>query len=157
MPQPLRSVGTVVIPATTVLFAACKNFVVGNDRVKISRIGLDFREWFLEKTEKPLAETTLCYANLVKQSADSQILRELGDKAKTTLAQIFALMERQPKGKKGVLLTNGLANIFYVCDVNAELRAVHVNCYDDGWYVDAYSVTDPDRWNDGDRVFSRNS
>ncbi len=37
------------------------------------------------------------------------------------------------------------------------LRSVGVCWSDDGWYVYAYSVEDPSRWNDGYLVFSRNS
>ena len=63
-------------------------------------------------------------------------------------------MERQSNGD---LLTNGYANIFYVRDVNGELRAVFVGWGGVGWSVRAYSVGDPDAWRGGDRVFSRNS
>ncbi|MBI3442320.1 MAG: hypothetical protein HY007_00935 [Candidatus Sungbacteria bacterium] len=37
-----------------------------------------------------------------------------------------------------------------------ELRAVNVNSNSDGWNVNANSVDDPNRWNDDNRVFSRN-
>ena len=36
------------------------------------------------------------------------------------------------------------------------LRAVNVNWYDDGWNVNANSVANPNRWNAGNQVFSRN-
>jgi len=36
------------------------------------------------------------------------------------------------------------------------LRTVNVNWNDDGWNVNANSVENPNRWNDGNRVFSRN-
>lgn len=36
------------------------------------------------------------------------------------------------------------------------LHAVNVNWNEDGWYVNANSVEDPNAWNDGDQVFSRN-
>ena len=37
------------------------------------------------------------------------------------------------------------------------LRTVNVNWNDDGWNVNANSVENPNRWNDGNQVFSRNS
>jgi hypothetical protein len=37
------------------------------------------------------------------------------------------------------------------------LRAVNVNWNGHGWNVKAYSVENPNEWNDGNRVFSRNS
>ena len=36
------------------------------------------------------------------------------------------------------------------------LRAVNVNWNDDGWNVNANSVENPNEWNDGNQVFSRN-
>ncbi len=40
--------------------------------------------------------------------------------------------------------------------ISSVLRAVNVNWNGDGWNVNANSVENPDRWNDGNRVFSRN-
>ena len=37
------------------------------------------------------------------------------------------------------------------------LRTVNVNWNDDGWNVNANDVTNPNTWNDGNQVFSRNS
>lgn len=154
----LESIDTVTIPARAERFAASEQFVLNygpktKPGVLISYLGDNFKQWFLGKVEEPLTkETTLRYAKLVKSSVDGPILAELGDKAETTLAQIYALLELQKNGEGGVLLTNGWANIFYVNG-----RAVDVYWLGDGWHVDAYSVTGPDRWDDGLRVFSRNS
>ena len=72
-------------------------------------------------------------------------------------ADLGDLMAKQAKGEKGALLNNGWANIFYVRDSAGVLRTVNV--YWDGgrWFVNAFSVVNPDRWNDGYQVFSRNS
>jgi len=37
------------------------------------------------------------------------------------------------------------------------LRAVNCNWNDDGWNVNANSIENPNEWNDGNQVFSRNS
>jgi len=42
------------------------------------------------------------------------------------------------------------------CASGPVLRAVNVNWNDDGWNVNANSVENPNRWNDGNQVFSRN-
>ena len=163
---PLRElVGRISIPATTERFLARDKFVLNYGRkaksgVRISFLGDNFKEWFLDKIEEPVAETTLRYAKLLRSEVDGPIMYELGDARETTLAQIYALMGRQANGEEGVLLTNGHANIFYVNDAGGILRAVHVG-WDSGvggWDVIAHSVTLPSRW-DGDdlRVFSRNS
>jgi hypothetical protein len=44
-----------------------------------------------------------------------------------------------------------------VYDNAGVLRAVNVNWNDDGWNVNANSVENPNRWNDGNQAFSRNS
>ena len=36
------------------------------------------------------------------------------------------------------------------------LQAVNVDWNDDGWNVNANSIENPNRWNDGNQVFSRN-
>jgi hypothetical protein len=36
------------------------------------------------------------------------------------------------------------------------LRAVNANWNDDGWNMNANSAENPNRWNDGNQVFSRN-
>lgn len=156
--QPLlEAIGTVAIPARTERFVAGDRFVLNygpkaKPGVRISYLGDQFKAWLLRKTEEPAAETMLRYSKLVKPSVDGPILAELGDKAETTLAQIWALMELQSNGEEGVLLTNGWANIFYVNG-----RAVDVYWHGDGWRVGAYPVSDPYEWSGESRVFSRNS
>ena len=85
-------------------------------------------------------------------------ITELGgeEKAEVTLSEIWRLMVRQANGEKGVLLINGLANIFYVPDVSGVLRTVYVYWLVGGWYALA-DVLDDGGWGDGYQVFSRNS
>lgn len=153
--------GVIVIPATKE-FIAQDRFVVDivdisrKAPVKISHLGKNFQNWFLKKIEGPAAKTKLRYANLLKPSVDGPIIVELGDSVETTLAQIFALMKRQKNGKRGKLLTNSCANIFYVRDINGELRAVFVRWLGLGWNVHARSVDYPIAWLVGRQVF-RNS
>ena len=168
-PSILELVSTVVVSATTSKFVAKTAFVVNtkhNAPVKISAVWDNFIEWFLSgsgKTEDPISEQTLRYHKLLKAAHDlplkegeQSIIPELGGKAKaeTTLSEMFSLMEKQKNGEDGVLLNNGYANIFYIRDQNGVLRAVSVRWYNDGWYVYANSVGDPDRWRGGFQVFS---
>lgn len=154
-PPLLEEIGTVIVSATIKPFVAHDKVVIGN--AGIVYVGEQFKAQFFGKTEEPIAETTLRVSKLAKSSVDSAILAELGGKTETMLAQIFALMERQKNGEEGVLLTNGWANIFYVRDLNGELRAVGIHWCEGGWGVSAGSVTFPSRWDDGHRVFSSNS
>jgi len=155
----LDLIGTVTVPATTDRFVAREKFVRDTGRkakVKISFLGDNFETWFGNKVEGPTVEQTLRYAKLRKSSVDRPIIAELGDKAETTLTEMFSLMEMQKNGESGVLLNNGLANIFYVKDINAVLRSVGVGWDGGGWDVGASGVGGPGAWGGGGRVFSRN-
>ena len=154
---------TMTVPATAERFIARNEFVVKSTRVKICWLSNDFKSWFLGKIEEPIGETTLRYWKLRKGSLDSLIIAKLGGrtKAETTLAEMFSLMKRQRNGEKGVLLTNGLVNIFYIHDINGVLRAVSIWWDDGGWWGDggwrvgAYPIEDPNRWVTDFLVFSR--
>jgi hypothetical protein len=154
-------VNTVPIPAKTEEFVAKDHFIVTGKKakVKISFMGDNFRNNFLGKTEESTPETTLCQYGLKKSSRDIPIISELGgeDIAETTLSAMFALMELQPDGETGTLLTNGCANIFYVRDSYGVLWAVSCDWPVDGWDVCAHSVVGPEIWFVGGLVFSRNS
>ncbi len=156
----LEFVGTVAIQALP-KFVAKDNFAQNTGekaKVKISYVGDNFKAWFGDKIEEPVAEHTLRYAKLLKSSVDGPIRAEIGaDHEETTLGAVHALMGLQPNGEDGVLLKNGYANIFYVKDVGGTLQAVRVGWDDDGWNVSASSVTNPGGWGDGYQVFSRNS
>ena len=155
MPLLLEHIDTITLQMTTDQFIARDEFAVGVNG--IAYVGENFKQWFVPKIESPGAEITLRYAELLESSLDAPIIEELGNTAETMLAHIAALMKRQKTGKSGALLTNGYADIFYVKDVMGVLRAVGVYRCDDGWYVQAYSVSNPNRLRDGHRVFSCNS
>jgi glutamine phosphoribosylpyrophosphate amidotransferase len=121
----------------------------------------NFKSWFLEgdsKVEDACAENILRCNKLLKNSTDTPIIAELGGEkvAETSLAEMFSLLKKQANGQKGVLLTNGYANIFYVRDQSGVLRAVGARWHDGGWNVSADAVSYPDAWRAGDQVFSRN-
>lgn len=161
----LEFVGEVVVSATTEVFVATKKFVVDKTPtalVKISFVGENFRNWFLQdncKAEALISVSTLRYAKLRQRSVDGLIIEEIGgeSKAETTLTELFALMLKQRNGEVGVLLTNGWANLIYIKDQNGVLRTVCVHWGGDGWDVDAGSTSYSGLWLDGYRVFSRRS
>jgi len=145
--------------AGVVSFIAKDKFREGKttDSVKIAWLGSNFENNFLGKTEKDVAPATLRIQKLKEASLDTPILAELGDRAETTLAQLWELMKLQGSGQNGVLLVNGYANIFYVRDKNDVLWAVYALWYSvsDGWDVGADSVEHPRRWDVDNRVVSR--
>jgi len=153
--------GTALVPSTNGFVVRDKCVVNTSDEatVKIAWLGDNFKKWFLDKTEEPADGSQLRYHELLEWSLDLPIIVSLGgeEKAETTLAQMFSLIEKQGKGQDGVLLTNGCTNIFYVRDVNGGLLAVYVYWYSIGWDVGAYSVESPNGWCAGSHVFSSNS
>lgn len=157
--------GTVTTSATNQKFVVNDNFKLKKDGGICSYLGDNFKEWFDGKVEDLIGAQTLRYGKLNRSANDvplkegeQAIIPELGGEAKaeTTLTEVYDLMARQAKGQKGVLLTNGWANIFYVRDKNGVLRAVIVDWIGGGWSVGAFSIGSPFRWLDGSRVFSRN-
>jgi hypothetical protein len=145
-------------PATNCPFKADDTFFNKKSGVKMVRHGDNFTSWFTGKVEENPSEGTLVPFTLTKRAYDREIIADLGgeEKAEVTLAEIWRLMERQANGQEGALLTDGWANIFYVRDVNGMLRAVDVNCGDDGWNANANALDDS-RWSGAGQVLSRNS
>jgi len=152
----LDFIGTVKILSTG-KFIVGDNFTIDSKKVKIAWIEDNFRNNFSSKVEEAQAETTLNISKLKKNSLDALIITELGSATETTLANIWELLKKQPKGESGKLLTNSYANIFYVRDVKGVLWAVHVLWDGGGWGVFASSVAVSVEWGEGRRVFSRNS
>lgn len=157
----LEFVGRITVPSTTGRFDAEMWFKLNrqaNGLPQISDLGVNFKNWFMGKEEKPIGETNLFSHQLKWSSLDSPILTTLGgeERAETTLTAIFCLMSLQKTGQTGHLL-NGYANIFYVRDVSGLLRAVRVHWGSGGWVVGAHPVGRPVPWGADDRVFSRNS
>ena len=160
--QILNWLGTTTTSATTEKFVAKEKFRMDSKEVKFQGFYGSFEENFLSgnsKIEEPLSEQELRYGNLTKNSVDGPIIDELGGKVKaeTTLTELHDLLKKQGNGEEGDLLTNRYANIFYIRGTFGVLRAVLVSWYNDGWYVNAYSVESSVDWLAGFRVFSRNS
>lgn len=158
----LALVATTSVAATTMPFIAKDRFVINtkaNAKVKICGLGDNFKMHLLEKVEEPFSGSELHVHRLVKNSKDKPVIDELGGEAKaeTTLTEMFALMEIQGRGQKGVLLTNGFGNIFYIRDVNGLLWAVDCGWGGGGWGCGANSVEGRYDWDTGRQVISRNS
>lgn len=108
------------------------------------------------KTETGLQSTTLAVHELVEASSVVSIIAELGDKHETSLAYLWALLKKQPKGEDGPLLTDGYTNIFYIRDATNTLQVVGVSWSSNGWHIHAFGVVDfAHLWDTKDRVFSR--
>jgi len=156
----LRLVTTVVVPAIK-KFVVADHFRIDTSssaKVKIGYLGDNFETQFLPKVEENVLAVELAIHTLTKGVLDKDIRKELGqDREETTLAHLYELLSKQPKGESGVLLTDGRVNIFYIKDANRNFWAAYAYWYaaDGGWSVGAGSVGNPVEWDEGRRVFSR--
>jgi len=149
------------IPATTKKFIAKFKFVVNTSKtakVKISYLNCNFKFGFIDKNEEAFSGSVIDCRDLNRVSVDDLILGELGGRAaaQTTLTEMHAMLERQPYGQKGALLTNGSANIFYITNIKGELCAFGVSWDGDGWDISANYVDNSDKWPSNSRVFYKN-
>ncbi len=150
----LRCVSTVEVCGT-------KHFVA-KDHLKEAKVGLNcdkFKDLFIDKVEEDVEDAILVISDLERGSLDVSILAELGYRAETSLAYLFALLKKQNKGEEGPLLTNGLVNIFYVRGTDGNLWALLIRWVSGVryWLVKTYSVGQLKEWAADWRVFSRNS
>jgi hypothetical protein len=170
-PKPLlKPVGTVTILATTDKFVARDKFFrfsrdsndrVLNEKVSLNPLDVFFTEFFLKKegkVEDPMMEHKLYYSEVGGFSKSVPIIAKLGGEvqAETNLIEIYDLLIKQPRGEKGVLLTNRSSNVFFVRDKGGLLRVINVRWgYDgeSGWDIEVNST---EHSLAGYQVFSRN-
>jgi hypothetical protein len=152
---------------TTVNVAAVEKFVTKEyfkvdtsekAKVKIALLLADFSTHFLPKVEEGSLPGELRVHRLLAWSLDAPIMAELGDPRffSTTLADLWVMLEKQPSGEEGVLLTNGWTNNFYIHDQNETLWGVNAFWYAGrgGWLIGAQSVGSLVGWYEGIQVLT---
>lgn len=150
----LEEVDIVNLPSTG-KFVVSDHFTITSKAVKIADVSAHFINNFFSKVEEPKNEVILRRNKTKKAFWGEQISGELGDKAETTLADIWELLKKQPNGESGKLCVNGM-NIFFVRS-NVRRGLIMVFLYLDigGWYIFDSSVYSPNEWGEGIQVFSR--
>jgi hypothetical protein len=153
-PGLLEPVATAVVPGSTAP-VVIRDYFNKNANLRLANIFAEFKKRFFDKTENPRPEVTYRKYKLLRVSADGPIIAELGGETKVegTFSAAFALLKLQSRGEKGLLQTNGYANIFYVKDKTGVLCAVRIGWTDDGWVIDAITVQDPLAWNGKHEIF----
>ena len=136
-------------------FKSADFFTTSNKSVKIVYLGNTFKSNFLEKIELDIPSADIKIHDLLKDSLDPRIISELGQNYETSLYDIVELLKLQPNGGRGLLLTNGCANVFYIRDKNNGLWAVSLRWYGGGWRFEADSVGDAYSWGVGSQIVSR--
>ena len=146
-------------------FVAKKNFAVDTSekaRVKISYRGNNFEKYLLPLVERDIAPSDLVLSRLTRGQHDLPLDDEnpgtiagLGgtSKAVTGLYEFNeTLAHKQAMGD--LTWTVGYVRVTDEGG-NTVLWAVGASWHDDGWYVEARSVSDPDGWHAGCLVLSR--
>jgi hypothetical protein len=156
----------ITVPAVTEPFVVADHFQVnigGNvakpwkkGEVKIVYVGDGFKTHHLAKLIGLRYGMTLSCHELTENANDTVMRKELGAGIETDEASVWDMLKKQPEGGKGVLRTDGYANIFYIIGVAGVRRAVFVRWSSGGWDVSSYDLDDA-QWGAGSRVFSRNS
>jgi hypothetical protein len=154
-PDLLESDDTIAIPAPNAPFIPNASFTTKNRKVRISMVWEEFRKRFFDETAEMPTSVSLRKYKLLRPSPDAPIIEALGGESavETSVASVFAMMERQPLGQAGALQVNGYANIFYVRDKDGVLCAVRVGWDGEGWIIDAIPVNDPLAWNGQHQIF----
>ena len=121
----LKPVTKATVPARTKPFNAAEFYQIGPGLYVYDtftdRLDVNARQTVDSAPERPYV------ALLLKVSAyDTDIRKELPEIHLSTLEDIAGLIEAQPNGKSGLLLSNGYANIFYIEGRNGEVFAVSV-------------------------------
>ncbi|MGB7957241.1 MAG: hypothetical protein WCF77_00140 [Minisyncoccia bacterium] len=164
--------GNLVIPATEVPFVVKHHFVQNvvrpfivrsslakiHEVVKMSHVGEGFQECYYGIVEEPFGGSQICYGDLSALSCgDNHVIAALGskEKAKISLAEVFAILAQQPTGAAGPLLTSGTSNIFFVFGRGGQLAAIDIFLFGHGWRIDAHRVTGEEELYQGCRIFFR--
>ena len=118
------------------------------EKLQISYVGANFREWFYPLPFNPKAKVkTLKGQKLPRAMRDAEIMKELNP-GEVSIEEIVATLKT---------LDHAVWALLYCKDINGELRTVSVFWSGDGWYVDANPVPYPYEWYDVLQVFARNS
>jgi hypothetical protein len=138
----------VYLPAAGRFVARDKFVAYRAGELPIRYLGDDFTAHFLDVIERQVPAETLYQYRLVRSSVDGPIFAALGGEhgARIALAQIYEFLKTADRGQWF---------FFYVADAAGELWAVDTYWREQGWDLEAYSVTYPRGWRGGGRVVSR--
>ena len=109
-------------------------------KIKIKGMGDNFKAQILTNHEAAPRQGKLKSQILLRQSTDIPIIIELGELAVTNAAHLFELLCLQPNGEKGILLTSGGVNVFYIIGSDNAVWSVEVHCLSGGWEIAAVPI-----------------
>ena len=107
------------------------------------------------KPENNVPAANLVTHSLNNQSLDAHIFTKLSDKAEIYLAHLFELIERQPQGQSGPLLTDVNSNLAYIHGLRGWVVDLHWSRAYISWFIYARRLGSC-RWRRGYQVISCN-
>lgn len=123
--------------------------------VSIAWLGDTFRRRFVPLSETAAVPARLRAFSLQRTLRADDIATRLGVRQEATLAALWCLLRRQPRGEAGPLSTGAAPNLLFMRDAAGALWAVDAVWGGAGWEIGA-SATDADRsWPAGTRVIGR--
>lgn len=140
-------------------FIARDHFIIGDKpsgELKIAFLSQDFRNLFVPKVEGPFMGKNLCGYKIVSNAIVASKLSNFNNPQSIviTLREAFIMLRRQWDGGEGDLLVDGRANIFYIRDINSEVRPVFAFWTVQGWVFYTIAIIYPIAWYVGHRIFS---
>ncbi len=117
---------------------------VFNKLLKIYERSSLFKKFYLGVTEESIDSNAIYYDDIMMAVNNDSIIQHFGgtEKMVIPLAHVFNLMRRQPNCGRdgeapGILLTNKKNNVFYVYDINGDLRVLTLSACSLGWCLSA--------------------
>ncbi|MFZ2038522.1 MAG: hypothetical protein WAV11_01095 [Minisyncoccia bacterium] len=118
-----------------------KEFEKGKAKIYVEE---NFRDCFFQQVVRVRGEQTLSSYRLKEFTGDKVIRSELGPNHEIDLAAVFHLINQQPNGEDGILLTKGFNVFFVINDITKVVQEVTAHWGDpifdqnkDSWYVGA--------------------
>ncbi len=120
--------------------------------INFSFIDEGFRRRFLNGLrECSLPDRLICGYDINSPEDDFRIMSIIPQPI-TNLADFWEMLSRQPNGETGELLTNAMANVFYLPDGKDICAAIAY--WLRGWCLEVRATEDKTQWFPGSRVFA---
>ncbi len=156
--QAVEWIGSISIPASKGIFMPRRKFFLKSEEIEFFGLGVNFEREHLSEdvAEDPTQDHEIRYGNLIREvSSFDEILNELDGKVVATpMSDIYLLLREQAKGQDtGVLLTNGLSNVFLLRNKNEDHRVALVDYGAGGWNITSGNNGRGYKGIVGDRIF----
>ena len=125
-------------------------------KVTINSLLDSFVTGLVPKIEENIPRGKLRVYVLTEPMLAAHIIAELGKNHVTYLADVWTLLEKQPRGESGVLRTDGRATIAFIPGVqDVYIARTRWSSQYHGWSFKASPLTLGHEWDAGDLVLSR--